>query len=466
MADTLHINSGGSPVVDFDDPNSPYSLKWGGWAPKVANIIYDGMGNKSVYEDVDEEMTITIKGATASAIMASAEVLVALVNQGKLWFDGRGQQGDPAIEIVYEVSDSLLTNPLQTYIIGPPSSGPIIAYPNHFDAIEDGLSLSPVKLRFKRDGAWYGDVDTKTHSAVTQNGTAAITFDDLLSHPCPFTLQLDGMNTSNAPMQNCALLLSDADEADTLEYKDGSGGTKISASNTYAAFNDSANDARDNFVGRITASAVKETVIRYTLDTSIDQQLIGVFAVMRVNNSARNWTLFAYSKTGRGHTNGASRPKIVLDGADSTQPQVIFLGYLFSPLKTGAHSNLFVNMVVDSISGSPTFDIDCIVAIGLDKQYSRTLTLLPTDEANNLNYLFLAPYDDESANPFAYAYGSASAVFMLDWRGDMWLCSTGNKASGFFLATRGSAWVWTNSGGVPFAFDWTWKRTKTYLTPQ
>lgn len=466
MADTLHITDG-TTTIDIDDPTSDFSLKFGGWAPKVAKVRRDSLGNKSPIEDVDEEMVLTIKGATASAVMANVEALTGLIEKGRLWWEGRQEAPLEAVEIIYEISDSTLAAPLRAFIIGP-AKGAIITHPNHFDALEDGLSLSPVTLRFRRHGEWRGSTNTEADTAVAQESIVEITFDESFETPCPYTIEMAGVDIVLYPYPIMLLLSEDA-AAGSLEYKEGETGTKHIGDGSIASQADVSADARAGSVGRITrTTGAVPVLIKWTLGNVINQRIVAIFAAIRVNQNDRTWTMEAYTQTDHGQQNTITRPKLVLDGADSTSPQVVFLGYSIAPSADAGHEELRIRVDNDDPTASDTLDIDCIVVLGMDRPYSRSITIVPDDAADSVDEIHVAPWD-LTRSPHPVIWLNSVTELFTGWRGDAYLCSAGDKLSAMFLCCgpfAGSQWVATDSLGAPQTIDWDFVRTRAYLAPQ
>ena len=465
MADTLHITDGVT-TIDFDNPSSAYHILWGGWAPQVGRIDHSGAANTPHITDVVETMEISITGVTSAAIMTSLDTLIGLIEQAGRWWKG---SNDAAVEILYEVTDSTLSAPLESYIIGPPDSGRIITYPGHFDAIKNGLVLLPVTLRFKRQGMWRGATDQKTPSNITQWNAGIGTFDDTMRIPSPYSLKLDDMALGAVDFEDAFLLLAEdaSGGPDQLEYREGEVGTKISGTSTWASVADIGNDARQNNVGRATMSGSTVIVIEWDLSTAmIEQRLLGVVMVARGNDAAREWEVYATSESEGGHVNGRTYPTVIIDGSIDVKPHPYFLGYILAPRAVGAHKKIQFYIEVDSITGTPTFDIDCIAMIGLDNPYNRVLTIKPPAELDYLLDLSIEPFSNTHPLPLIEVEVSGPLDKFCGWFGDAYLTNRIDRNMGYLLGCRDTAWQITSAAGSPVSPDWIYTRTKAYLTPQ
>ena len=262
------------------------------------------------------------------------------------------------------------------------------------------------------------------------------------------------------------ILLSEDAAAGSLEYAEGEAGSKSVGDGSIASQADAGNDARGGSVGRVTRTTGPTPMIVYwTLGTNIKQRIVALFAVVRVNQSARTWTMEAWTRTDFNQTNTLTRPQLVLDGSDSVNPRVVFLGYSVAPVAEAGHERFYIRLDVDDPTASPTFDIDCVVALGMDRPYSRSITLVPDEFADSVDEIHIKPWD-ESKSPHPIVYVNSALHLYTGWRGDAFLCSVGTKLSAMILATKSNGWVWTDTFDAPHTFDWDFTRTRAYQMPQ
>lgn len=150
---------------------SPGTLGWyrieTGWTPKVAGLRQDQLGGRGPYEDVTEEIPVSIGGSTAAHLYANISSLKSLIDQANRW-----QYGEQVAAVNFKYSPEGAT-------ISSAGSPLIASSWNAELVLSDGISGIPqngaavwtsgATLRFTRPGTWLHN--SASGSATGLNGS-------------------------------------------------------------------------------------------------------------------------------------------------------------------------------------------------------------------------------------------------------------------------------------------------------
>lgn len=168
MAALVFQITDGTTQIDFDG-SGDFETRTG-WRPAIATRRRSRMGNQPFYNDVVEEIPITVKGTNVDDIIANEIALVNLIDQAQSWYDGNG---DSAVLFKYRNQDSSLASAAQCCIIG--YAGAVLEHvDNDFMFASNNLARRSI-LRFMRRGEWLGAEDGDASSSTPNPGVMVAT---------------------------------------------------------------------------------------------------------------------------------------------------------------------------------------------------------------------------------------------------------------------------------------------------
>lgn len=459
MATTLKITDGTTEVNFLTDAAYRVSK----WAPAVAVRRAGELGGRGPYEDVVEEMEISISGASA---LAKLETLQQLFDQATRW--SRGEDVD-AVLLRYEPVAA--SSELKVVILGPPAPGEaMIELPPNYTLSPVVSMIDPVVLRFRRTGLWLGEETTAQSSStgvqfrnsITLTGTAG-------SVESPFALVLQTMPDYEKVIYDSFILVSSATTAaEALERVYVFEAESMTGVSGYSSVSDTTNKARGNNVLRYTPSvttAVMGTGITITSDVDQSARRWGVFVSYRNNSASTAFTVdFELSTSGE----YAFTPKAYIPGGVTT-PRWLYLGSV--SLTNGLNA---IDIRVQASAASGTIDFDAVALLAMDSPV--------TDRA--VAVLSKAPYGDTFASDYqlwvdhqmitrpapAIYYTDGTEVLRQVYQGDPALfLRPGAAGVGFvWLGTGGSNvdhWRTTDGGAATISTTVQARRLRGYLTP-
>lgn len=139
-------------ILDGAGGTTNYALLNNTWAPAIASLRASALGGRGPYEDVVEELDLTIVGATAAAALTNLATLNRLLDQAERWT--RGETGAAPVVIKYTVQGSAPAMRLQALILGRPQGGGAVELSPRFNKVGLLTEISGVRVRFRRRGQW------------------------------------------------------------------------------------------------------------------------------------------------------------------------------------------------------------------------------------------------------------------------------------------------------------------------
>lgn len=327
--------------ISFTDANSVFRITE--WVPGVA-VRRRSLVAGPAYEDVDEEMTLSIMADTP--VNKNVSRLAHLCDLITNWSQG-GDQGYVSLTYQAKPGDPVYS----ALVVGPVAPGvPMLELPHgYMQAANTGL-IDGVKLRFKRRGLWLPPPTTTT------TGTVYSPFFQTLPAPAgeprgthlPLTLQYNSVGRSTLVCNSFILT------GQTIIFTDAADATSPAAAG-FSRVDDITNKA-DGKILRYTPSTTSEKIQKvprpYTLpDPDSDSPWRTALFFNYRNNSAT--TSF---KVRLGDNTGPSTPPVVIP-AGVSDPKWVYAGSL-----TASALDFYIAITASAASGS--LDIDTIV--GLD----------------------------------------------------------------------------------------------------
>lgn len=475
----LEISDGVTTPVTIGDGSgrfTKFSLARGGWAPMIARRRTGLMGGRSPYTEEIEELDLNVSGASASEAYANLEALNALLDQAQRW-----QQGKSVMAALLKLSPKGATvsrpdSPLQAALLGPAGDENQVALAPKFMQAGNYYVIEGVRARFARRGAWLGQTDSLTTSAVSSGDLAHSAFTTSQPNLCPVKVQIDNLTPGAALALPYSYLLVARNKAGTGDVN----GAYLKANNAngmtatgYTAFADAANLPRGGtnvlrYTPTGTAYAPSGTL---ALASPITQsRKVAVYATVRKNTAARTFQIY-----GEFISNTAARA-VQTDAqtidTSSTQPNVIHLGTVSLPvdeinLPNVSYPTFKLYVAVDSTAGSPTLDIDALYFLGLDDEAGRAVGIQALTLPNQSNQDIIVDHNalTRPEPGVVLDIPGASQTDTLGYDGDPWLNTILDRITLCWVATRGAFWRYTNNAGTLQTQTFTAVRHRAYLSP-
>jgi hypothetical protein len=454
---------GGGADVNVNDHVTRFLLR--DWRPPMTTYRRSALGGASYYKDVATEIPFRIIGETPEAAKENLNDIVALVDQVRLWRSGTA---DPVL-LQYATIPSALAAPPEMLVLGVGMDREeLLNLPVSFNksiqasVIDVGL---PLTLR----GGMYGAAETLSQAGAANPTVRTVSFADPVLVPSPVDIAVTGFSdTTHNTVNRGILLVSNSTNGLALE----STSPMENAPDDWDVVADSTFKATDNEILKYTPNGTAETSSEF-LDlstTAFDAaaQRVFVFVSLRVGGSGRSFRLRA---------NGYNFGRLV-EGSDYVfsqalygQPTWVSLGIL--TMREGVREINF-SASVDSLTSSPTLDIDAIAllrvddnAYALSHEQSVALTS-PFVSAGAVNLIFEQRILSEE-RPFVgiRELNDNKEVAVGVKEGDRAIYLTGSDVVTLWLSTRNTFWRDTHkTTDAIISIGMSATRRPVYLTPQ
>lgn len=160
----------GTNTTNLNDTTN-YVLQGGGWSPRVARRTSSTIGNRCPYEDVTEEITISVIASTPSGAILKLTYITDLIERAKQY--NNQENIDP---VTIEVEPQSVASGAWSALV---LDGEVIL-PNNWADLAPTNNIENVTLRIVRRGIWTRSEYTSTTSSATANQrlSAAVTLTD------------------------------------------------------------------------------------------------------------------------------------------------------------------------------------------------------------------------------------------------------------------------------------------------
>lgn len=428
------------------------------WSPAVAARRPGELAGRGPYEDVEEEMTITISGATT---LASLAALKSVFDQAARW-----ARGEPVQPVCLHYQPTAASEELRAVVMGGE-----VELPENLVNAPVVTMIDPVVVRFRRSGLWYGSDVARTDTTTTNPETAVAGTFAALGVAAPIKVELEGLEANKAAVNDSFLLVSSDEVA---------AGTRIvvmpaeafAPNLDFTSVSDSANYARGNSVLRFTPSGLPYQDIEslapagYTYNSRVKRW--GVFVNYRNNSATTSFRVWAslwhyYNAGGTGHI---ETPALVVP-AGASSPRWAFVGSATVP---DSLSRVSLHMEASAASGS--LDVDDVVLMALDHSDSDiALRFGGASGAISLTTtLIVDPAVLSRLTPAVHIFENNSSLW-LTYQGDAHLSMRENaQVVAVTWLTDGYSssnyWRALDAGGAPQNPLVRVTRTNAYLTPK
>lgn len=438
--------SDGTTTVDFVASTSAYAVTR--WNPAVARRRDNLLGGRGPYEDVYEEMEITIHGTDALAQLSS---LQDLLDQSTRW-----ARGEPVSAVLLHYQPESTSTELKSTILGA-ADREMIELPGNFPDAPAYDYIEPIVLRFKRMGWWLGESVTGTSSSVQHPTVATISLTTSVSIESPVKLKLSDGALNDAGIDESFILMVSAAtttaaatrllllEAETL------------TTTAYTTALDAVSEARGNAVLRYTPTTtafVESGRKTYTTETDQGIKRWGVYLSYR-NNS----TTSGYQVRGLINVNEKTPTLVIPEG--TSLPTWAYMGSVVSdrPL-------LLASLEVAATATGGTIDFDVLAFMAMDGTATPN-AIVPVPKSYGGS---VADYDG-TIDHRLLSHNSPSLWIdaglgeAQGWRGDATFVMRGAAVAAVWLATDSTAWV-QNKAGTPISSTFIATRLEGHLTPE
>lgn len=193
----------GTTTVTFASPANGglwYKIE-SGWGPRVAGLRQSQFGGRGPYEDVQEEIPVSVGGSNAAHMYANVSALKGLLDNANRWY-----RNEAASATLFKYSPegatiSSAASPLQVATWGAELELPS-GWPN-IPASGGAVWSSGLTMRFTRKGEWLHN--TQSASASGTNGSpVALTFASAAGYFSPISLEATNTyTTASIPVYLC-----------------------------------------------------------------------------------------------------------------------------------------------------------------------------------------------------------------------------------------------------------------------
>jgi hypothetical protein len=453
---TLTLSNGFTSANLVDGTN--YALLSGSWAPAVASRRVSRMGGLPLYEDVIEEISLTVMGSTAAAALDNLATLSVLLDRAEAW--AAGDFSTPTL-LTCQPQGSALVDPLRSVVLGrPQGEGPLLSLPPTFNDKLMVFEIAPVTISFLRRGQWLGITEVATAAAAANPARLLATFASATELPAPATVSLDGFE-DGGDLTGPGFLLVCPDESLSRFVLVNAAVAIDTGTLNWSTVNEGAKYAYGTSVARFgPAGTIYTTPLVDVTITGVAQ--VAVFAAVRNNTPGATWQIAMqhYSLNG-----GASTPLVTVDDS-SLDPQVVYLGLLSHPL----HEHRF-QLVLQGDDVNATIDINYFVFLPMSPETTvialqRNVTTIAFGGEDYS--LAVDPRAITDPTPVVLINkdpgGTAPTQQPISYRGDAYTHQIGTYLAAMLLLTNGVDWR-LNRTSVATEHALTVTRRRAYLTP-
>lgn len=437
---TCTINTSGGGVGD-------YALEE--WTPAVAGLRKSALAGRGPYEEVVEEMTITIIDTTAAGCYTRLDTINVLLDQAERWADG---ESETAVLIKYSPGGAGVSSsgtPLQAAILGPAPGNTTSGVGIRVIQKAQFTFHLPVTLRFWRRGQWLLSESSASSSATTNGAIATVDLTAALGNIGPTKLTMSDYVTMGS--EKGILLISSNDTVTRLTVENPTGATATG----WTAVDDSANYAKYTNVLRYTPSATTESTSgSFNLSPS-GGPLFAVYACIRNNSNSTSFSVRA-RVAGGGGTKAAYTPyRYIAPYSSAAQPAWYLLGIV--PFATGT-----MKFLATASAASGTIDFGAVAILDVSYRSSYALTFGPSEVNGTTKEMII----DHQLLSQPQATGSGSDPF--DVKGDMVIETIArNIAIVSLICGASNDWRQYDAIGAAVVQNtWTLDRYSAYLTPR
>lgn len=447
-----------------------YELVYGQWQAPTAKLKDAILGGSWPFDDVVEEFVLNLNDTTTDGVLSRLQTLIDLLTQANRFW--RGDNVSPVL-FKYQMKGSNLSGAQQALILKSLTDDVPVALPVLLDDAGVNFQILGARVRFLRRGALIGASEAIVGSAQNTGVVQTITFGSSHNIPSPIDVSLSHMSTVSSKTYKAFLIITPG--ANQLEKIDvGSGGSGHPATFTQVA--DTGSLADGNILRYTPTTTSRVLSGTYSQSTSpYRQRRLGFFATIRNNSTTRNYIVdveASVANTGFGATKLTQTTRPVLVDTSTQDPRPMYLGSVFTQDFDSTNRRGFDSFGIGvrclDTAGSGTLDIDTVVLVGLDSDftYAPYISFVNYGVSSNLikfNSNILTELQPEvllqqgSGNqyPREISYDGNIALNQIKLSCDLML-----------LGTAGTYWRWVNNSNALFTITPTVTRYLAYQVPR
>lgn len=454
-------------------PNYPLARE--GWAPRIARQNRAELGDD--YEDVDEDIPITIRDTSAAAVYSRLAALVRLLDQAGRF--ARGENVTPVL-IQYAPQGSTIAStsaPYAALVLGVPADAQdLLRLSATWNGAGNVFEIRNVSVRLIRKGRWLLSATVNGSSASVANpGPYPVTGLADIKTVCPVKVSLANFTFgTHFDFSDTKPILISAQQSSDLQIAEAEAATATA----YTSVADTTNVARGGSVLRYTPTGTAEALsgeIALGSITAAARRFI-VFAALR-NNSAS--VQFSVRVAALVQTRSATSTNVIISytrpvniDTAHTRPRFVPLGEFSTPQQL---RSIQLAITASGTGGSPTFDIDYVVVLAVDNPYARTFKLDGMFNAGVYNHASPSDLVDDprpltALTPLVYrSFQTTSDVDINGYLSEARLVTNGTTFVLALMAKRAdvpACWTYAPASGTAISLTLTINRYNGYLVPE
>lgn len=427
-----------------------------GWGPRVAGLRQSQFGGRGPYDDVQEEIPVSVGGSNAAHMYANVSALKGLLDNANRWYRNEGASATLFKYSPEGATISSAASPLQVATWGAELELPA-GWPN-IPASGGAVWSSGLTMRFTRKGEWLHNTQAASVSA-SGGYVGELTFASAASYWSPVDIRTDNIYTASSLTAFVAVAMSAASAIQYAALAAGAfAGDGRWSPTTAASMYQTTNASLARFDPSSTGggSCVFTTTPIPSLTKGVPYQF-----VLKAKNNSTTITYGLAVGIRLGASSYSYTPTVyVPTGGSAANPRVYSMGTLIPSYTTTP--NMYLYAIPSASAGAGNYlDVDAIYII--DARYGSVYSVRDDNQLGSAgsmttaqNYL-TKPGMSVTASPSAYDMSYSGIVQSL----------SGASAQVALIATEGSYFRQATGSAASLARSntWTLTRTNAYLTP-
>lgn len=464
---TLQLVWSGVTVDLMGSDTNDYQLQEGGYAPQVARRQTSPFGGLTGYQEVEEQLTISVYGTDNADLYANVATLARVIDAAIAWQDTTTPTpaAQTRVELVFQPIGSTQSAPLRAVVtsIQEQPQLPATYHDNLVAAAIDGVQINLTRREFL--GAEQTTTATTAATPPTVHSKTFSTTAGSTLSPLMFKLTFSAASGDRTTFPPSFLAFAytgtNGDIITVVEAE-----TLSTGSAPWSSVADSANNASSTNVLRYTPSGTT-TQTTAIVSPSATLQLHRTYAVLATVRSSTTTTTWGIRPVGYelGTTSPAYGDRYELSG--TTAAQVVSFGTI--RMTTGLYG---IALQVDASAASGTLDIDTIALVSIDQPTSSVIAVQETD-VQGVGSLMATTVSNGywwlNTGALVWAQGGGSFNQPLQATGDIGTLSTQSSVSALWLAVDGGTstkWRPTTTTTALVNGAFAFIRQPAYVTPE
>lgn len=473
----VKITGGPSTITFYDGLTVPTGAGYrlDAYTPAVADMAEEDAPGRGNYEEVVENLSVTVIGTSVPDCYSKIHALVQALEQSERF--GRGERNLGAVNLQYSPKGATVssdTNPLNRLLLGrAPDGGAMWELPSDFELLAGtNLVARGIRIRVRAQGEWLytkpttgsGTTERVTSGPATENTVVKdLTFTGtapLGRYPLAYHVLFSGAGSG----MNGLILLARKNGANNNIVVGAAGGLGPGA--PFSDFNDASNDPKQGTnVLRFTPAGTTAQVTPTITNCSQFQR-----ATVIINFRNNNATTYKVRARFNPATSSAQIVYSPYETIDAVNTQCRFLVMAPTGLLPGVAYGITLELTASTASG--TLDINYVAVINEGDPYTQAIVL----ENGGRNVVIRSPLISDDLDVLALSAPSNALTDTLETAPNTaWvptlsavraLFGFGNTMQVLVCMNEGGALWHPNNGGAVAQIEHRLFRRLTYLTPQ